>query len=121
MASLHNGHMVSSYRLVTTLVCFVQICSGESTDHIYKSLGDVSYSATATYATFHEDFSLDCLKACNLDEDCKGVFYDGSLCSMVRYGTTISKALPLAPMARFHIKGQYILLIQSGKDNFTSY
>ena len=104
--------MVSPYCLVTTLVGLLQICSGELTGQIYRSLLDVSHSTTATYATFSGDFSFHCLQACNLDADCNGVFYDGNLCSMVRYGTSISKAMPPAPMPMFYMKGKYIFLIQ---------
>ena len=113
MVALHGDSMMSSCRLVTTLVFFVQICSGELTGQLYRSLLDVYHSTTATYATFPGDFSFHCLQACNLDADCNGVFYDGNLCSMVRYGTSISKAMPPAPMAMFYMKGKYIFLIQS--------
>ena len=113
MVALQGGPMVSPYCLVTTLVCFLQICSGELTGQIYRTLLDVSHSTTATYATFPVGNSLRCLQACNLDGECKGVFYDGKLCSMVRYGTSISKAMPPAPTAMFYMKGKYIFLIQS--------
>ena len=110
MAALESAPIVSPYRLISTLVCLLQIlvCSGEYTEQLYRLLVDVSYSATQTYATFPGDSRFECSLACNLDEDCKGVFYDGSLCSMVRYGSNITRALPPAPVARFYVKGEYI-------------
>ena len=113
MAALYSGSMMSLSCLFTILVCLLQICSGEFNRHFYKVLLDGVYSASVACSTFADRSKFHCLKSCNLDEECKGVFFDGRICSMVRHGTSIHQALTPAPLARFYMKSECIFLVQS--------
>ena len=113
MAAFYSCSMMSASRLVAILVCLLQICSGEFNPHFYKVLLDGVYSASVAYSTFADRSRFHCLISCNLDEECKGVFYGGRICSLVRHGTSIHHALTPAPLARFYMKSECIFLVQS--------
>ena len=94
--------------LFVALGFFLPICAGEVSEQLYiriPSLDDL-VSANATYHTFSASTKLRCLSKCNSDTHCKGVFYDGHICSFASRDAELS-ALSPSPKTRFYIKSKY--------------
>ena len=101
-------------RYVIVALCFLLKNSrGEFREKFYSRIlsMDGFFSKNSTTLPFHMASKFDCFLSCNSDIYCKGVFYDGRICSIVKYGTDPSSDLFPAPHTKFYRKsGKYIFI-----------
>ena len=98
-------------KLFVALGFFLPICAAEVIEQLYiriPSLDDL-VSANAPYHSFSASTKFRCLSKCNSDTNCKGVFYDGRICSLAGRDTELS-ALSPSPRTRFYMKRKYNLI-----------